>query len=152
MQSKIGEIYDGKVSGLTSFGAFVRLSNGETGMVHISEVSAGYVKEIGEHLTEGQDVRVKVIGINDNRKISLSIKQADQNYVPRSAANPREGRERNSGSAARRDRPQPDANRSSSGAMSFEDMMAKFKKDSEEKISVLKKSTDFKGGKRGGRP
>ena len=75
MQSKIGEIYDGKVTGLTNFGAFVKLSNGESGMVHISEVAAVYVKDIHGFLQEGQDVRVKVLAVNENNKISLSIKQ-----------------------------------------------------------------------------
>lgn len=147
MQSKVGEIYDGSVTGLTAFGAFVKLSNGETGMVHISEVSSSYVKEIRDHLTEGQTVRVKVIAIGDNQKISLSIKQADENYSPRPERKPREQR------PSQPPRQRAFDNRPSApeqpAAMSFEDMMAKFKKDSDEKISVLKKTTDFKGNKRG---
>ena len=152
MQTKIGEIYEGKVSGLTSFGAFVKLSNGESGMVHISEVSSAYVKEIGEYLSEGQDVRVKVIGVNDNNKISLSIKQAEAGFVPRTASPRETGRRDPRSQPPRRREPQAaaDANRSD-GAMSFEDMMAKFKKDSDEKISALKKSSDFKSSRRGGR-
>ena len=154
MQSKIGEIYEGTVSGLTGFGAFVRLENGETGMVHISEVSSSYVKEIRDHLTEGQTVRVKVIGVNENNKISLSIKQADENYQPRPERRPREPRESREPRPQTEQRPRGNERRApspaqSSGPMSFEDMMAKFKKDSDEKISVLKKSTDFKGGRRG---
>ena len=150
MQSKIGEIYTGRVSGITAFGAFVKLENGENGMVHISEVASVYVKDIRDFLSEGQEVSVKVIGASDN-KISLSVKQADPNYrkeepVPRvKRPSPNEApRRRNS--APRQSAPQE------TGPMSFEDMMAKFKKDSDEKISVLKKSSDFKGGgKRGGR-
>lgn len=150
MQSKIGEIYDGKISGLTSFGAFVRLSNGETGMVHISEVSSGFVKDIASVLSEGQDVRVKVIGVNDNQKISLSIKQAAPDYRPRTEAKPSERRTSPyapRGNAAPR---QTDGDRAFTNP-SFEDMMAKFKKDSDEKISSLKKNNDFRGGRRGGR-
>lgn len=154
MQSKIGEIYEGTVSGMTGFGAFVKLPNGETGMVHISEVSSAYVKEIRDHLSEGQTVRVKVIGVNENNKISLSIKQADENYQPRPERKPREPREPRPQTAQRPrsndSRPSPHVQ--NSGSMSFEDMMAKFKKDSDEKISVLKKSTDFKGGSRRGKP
>ena len=152
MKSKVGEIYEGRVSGLTSFGAFVRLSNGESGMVHISEVANAFVKEIGDFLSEGQDVRVKVIGINENGKISLSIKQTDSSPQPKAAAKPAE-RQDNRARAPRANGagPSRQASAASDGAMSFEDMMAKFKKDSDEKISVLKKSTDFKGGKRGGR-
>lgn len=151
MQSLVGEIYEGKVTGLTSFGAFVRMSNGETGMVHISEVASTYVKDITEHLTEGQEVKVKVLQINENNKISLSIKQA----MP-PAPKPQENQGR---------RPQSDKNRSTgrstpapvakasaapSAPMSFEDMMAKFKQESDEKMSVLKKSGDFKTGTRRG--
>lgn len=154
MQSKIGEIHEGTVTGLTGFGAFVRLDNGETGMVHISEVSSSYVKEIREHLSEGQTVRVKVIGVNENNKISLSIKQADENYQPRPERKPREPREPRPQTAQRprSSDSRPSAPAQSNGTMSFEDMMAKFKKDSDEKISVLKKSTDFKGGGRRGKP
>ena len=154
MQSKIGEIYEGKVSGLTGFGAFVRLSNGESGMVHISEVSTAYVRDISEFLKEGQDVRVKVIGINENNKISLSIKQAGNTDWQKPVAKTREPREPKANaqySPRRQQSPAKQGAASSGGAMSFEDMMAKFKKDSDEKISALKKSTDFRGGKRGGR-
>ncbi len=135
MQSKVGEIYDGKVTGLTSFGAFVKLSNGETGMVHISEVAYAYVKEISAFLAEGQDVRVKVINIGDNNKISLSIKQAEDK--PKEVGRPRPAAPRRS------DPPRENARQQSpGGSMSFEDMMAKFKADSEEKMSALKRSSD----------
>ena len=76
MQVKIGDIVEGKVTGLTNFGAFVKLTTGEVGMVHISEVASAYVKDIKDHLSEGQDIKVKVLAVGDNGKISLSIKQA----------------------------------------------------------------------------
>ncbi len=135
MQSKVGEIYDGKVTGLTSFGAFVKLSNGETGMVHISEVAYAYVKDISTYLTEGQDVRVKVINIGDNNKISLSIKQAEDK--PKEVGRPRTAAPRRSDSPRESAKPQAEV-----GPMSFEDMMAKFKAESEEKMSALKRSSD----------
>ncbi len=151
MQSKIGEIYDGKVTGLTNFGAFVKLSNGESGMVHISEVAAVYVKDIHEFLQEGQDVRVKVLAVNENNKISLSIKQTQaapikttQKPVPEGAFKKR---------PARPSGP-PDFSKKktvSDGPMSFEDMMSKFKADSEEKMSDLKRFTDSSRGSRRGR-
>lgn len=151
MQSLVGEIYEGKVTGLTTFGAFVKMSNGETGMVHISEVAAVYVKDINEHLAEGQDVKVKVLAINENNKISLSIKQA-------SPPAPRQNEQQN---RKPQQYSQRNANKvpASSGSkapvqsaapMSFEDMMAKFKQESDEKMSVLKKSGDFKTGTRRG--
>ena len=136
MQSKTGEIYEGKVTGLTSFGAFVKLSNGETGMVHISEVAYTYVKDITEHLSEGQEVRVKVISVNDN-KISLSVKQAEDK--PKETQKPRTAPKRRFEALKENARPQPAA---ASAPMSFEDMMAKFKSDSEEKLSDLRRSAD----------
>lgn len=154
MQSLIGEIYEGKVTGLTSFGAFVKMSNGETGMVHISEVAATYVKDIAEFLKEGQEVKVKVLAVNDNNKISLSIKQAAPAPVP---SNENQGKR----PAQSSDFQKKNNNRNYSQApakpasqsnapLSFEDMMAKFKQESDEKISVLKKSGDFKTGTRRG--
>ena len=150
MQSKIGEIYEGKVSGLTSFGAFVRLTNGESGMVHISEVSFSYVKDIASVLEEGQDVRVKVIGVNENGKISLSIKQASEGFRPKPAPKAPQPRP-DHGAPRRAPSFRSGAPEEKSGNPSFEDMMAKFKKDSDEKISSLKKNSDFRGGRRGGR-
>ena len=76
MQIDIGSVYDGIVTGLTKFGAFVKLEDGTTGMVHISEVSNEYVNDISEHLAEGDKVKVKVIEINEKGKASLSIKKA----------------------------------------------------------------------------
>lgn len=152
MQSLIGEIYEGKVTGLTSFGAFVKMSNGETGMVHISEVAATYVKDINEFLTEGQDVKVKVLAVNENNKISLSIKQAAPAPAPANEnQNKRTGQSSNYQKNNRNSQNAPQKPQQQSNApMSFEDMMAKFKQESDEKISVLKKSGDFKTGTRRG--
>ncbi len=154
MQSLIGEIYEGKVTGLTSFGAFVRMSNGESGMVHISEVAATYVNDITEFLSEGQDVKVKVLAINENNKISLSIKQAlpapeKTRETPRKNSQQSGFSKNNSqrGFSGRDSKPQQ---QQAAAPMSFEDMMAKFKQESDEKISVLKKSGDFKTGTRRG--
>lgn len=153
MQSLVGEIYEGKVTGLTTFGAFVKMSNGETGMVHISEVASVYVKDINEHLTEGQDVKVKVLAINENNKISLSIKQASP-PAPRQQEAQQRKPQQNSFSQRNSSRaPSQAVNKAPSQAsapMSFEDMMAKFKQESDEKMSVLKKSGDFKTGTRRG--
>lgn len=153
MQSLVGEIYEGKVTGLTTFGAFVKMSNGETGMVHISEVASVYVKDINEHLTEGQEVKVKVLAINENNKISLSIKQAAPS--PAKSTEQSNGRNRQGTYASKNSnkgnfRESPKAASASNTPMSFEDMMAKFKQESDEKISVLKRSGDFKTGSRRG--
>ena len=85
---EVGAIFEGKVTGITKFGAFVDLGNGKTGMVHISEVAPVFVKEIRDFVTEGQTVKVKVIGISDEGRINLSIKRAleppKQESAPRS--------------------------------------------------------------------
>lgn len=76
MQHEVGKIVEGKVTGITKFGAFVELEGGAVGMVHISEVSQTYVNDISEHLKDQQKVTVKILSVNDDGKISLSIKKA----------------------------------------------------------------------------
>lgn len=147
MQIEIGSVYDGTVTGLTNFGAFVKLEDGTTGMVHISEVAAEYVSDISQHLSKGDSVKVKVIDINDKGKISLSIKKAlpePEKPKPR----PRTGGGNRGGGWKGMPAEEP------AGANSFEDMMARFKAQSDEKMSDLKRSTDKRGGgynRRGGK-
>ena len=146
MQLEVGSILEGKVTGITKFGAFVELPDKKTGMVHISEVASTYVKEISEHVTEGQMVKVKVLAISDEGKISLSIKKA-QPPAPRQTA-PRRP-------AAFNGRPGDVEWQSSSAPRSgdsFEDMMSRFKAASDEKISDLKRSMDNKHGGFGRKP
>ena len=81
MQPAVGEIYEGKVAKIMGFGAFVALPDGQTGLVHISEVANTYVNEITDHLTEGQTVKVKVIRIGDDGKINLSVKKAEEHVT-----------------------------------------------------------------------
>ena len=138
---EIGAIVEGKVTGLTAFGAFVSLPDGKSGMVHISEVSNSFVKDIKEFLKEGQDVKVKVVNITDEGKISLSIKKADETpkeYTPRPKRN---DRPRNNNNVW-----QGQPKQQNDSAMSFEDMMARFKQVSDEKMTDLKRSTDSKHG------
>ena len=86
---EVGQILDGKVTTLTDFGAFIELADGETGMVHISEVADTFVKNIGEFLSVGQQVKVKVLEIGEKGKIGLSIKQAG---APEKAEKPKKPR------------------------------------------------------------
>ncbi len=98
MQVEIGEILEGKVTGITKFGAFVELEEGKTGMVHISEVSNSYVEDINQFLKEGDVVKVKVINISEDGKISLSIKKTQPKPVrPQGEGRPNGGRERREG-------------------------------------------------------
>ena len=76
MELTVGAVLEGKVKSITNFGAFVSLPENKTGMVHISEVANAYVSDIRQHLTEGQDVKVMVIG-TENGKINLSIKRLE---------------------------------------------------------------------------
>ena len=142
MQIDIGSVHEGTVTGLTKFGAFVKLENGASGMVHISEVSNDFVKEISDHLAEGDKVKVKVIEINEKGKISLSIKKALPK--PEKPKAPKPKKENNS-NCGWKGAPQQET----SAPMSFEDMMAKFKAQSEDKMSDLKRSSDKRGGNTG---
>ena len=94
MQLEVGKIYEGKVTGITKFGAFVELDKDTTGMVHISEVANTFVNEIKDHLTEGQTVKVKVLNLGDDGKISLSIVsvEACHRRKPTVSQGSREGR------------------------------------------------------------
>lgn len=85
MEFGVGLILEGKVTGITKFGAFVSLPEGKSGLVHISEIAYSYVNDVSEHLSEGQEVKVKVIGIDESGRINLSIKKA-MDPPPRPAA------------------------------------------------------------------
>ncbi len=133
MQLAVGNIVEGKVTGITKFGAFVELPGGKTGMVHISEIAPTYVNEIRDHVTENQVVKVKVLNITEEGKISLSIKRAMDRPAPAAR--------RSSAGPARLDRPdQYDWNsKKKNENLSFEDMLSKFKQTSDDKMSDLKK-------------
>ena len=142
MQLAVGNVVEGKVTGITNFGAFVELEDGKTGMVHISEVASSFVKDIHEHLKEGQTVKVKVLSVGEDGKISLSIKRAEEPKREPSSRPPRSTGNNNNRFDFR--------NKVSNEPMSFEDMMNNFKKASDEKMSDLKRSMDAK--QRGGYP
>ena len=137
MQFEIGTIVDGKVVSVKKFGAFVELPDGTSGMVHISEVSNQYIEDIETHLQTGQEVKVKILSVNPEGKIALSIKKA----LPEGTAMPK-----------REHKPktwQPRATVPQS-EMTFEEMMGKFKQHSEEKMSDIKRSTEARRGGGGG--
>ncbi len=140
-QLEIGKIYEGKVKEITQYGAFIDINGGGTGMVHISEISNTFVKGIRDHLTENQEVRVKVIGINEAGKVSLSIKRAMEN--PESQQKLR----RNDSHRSRRTVWEP-KKQTPMSELSFEDMLSRFKQNSEERMCDLKRSTDRKNGTR----
>ena len=148
-QLEIGKIYNGKVKGITQYGAFVDIDGGGTGMVHISEIANTFVNEIRDHLTENQEVKVKVIGVNEAGKVSLSIKKAVENDQA-APATPRQHQKRAGDGGQNRSRAnvwEPKKQQPVS-EMSFEDMMSRFKQTSEERQCDLKRSTDRKNGTR----
>ncbi len=151
MSLEVGTIIEGKVTGITKFGAFVDLEEGKTGMVHISEVAPTFVNDIKDFLTEGQTVKVKILSISEDGKISLSIKKAMPQQRRSSG-----GQGRPQGPRAQTSRPgsyewQPPKKPESS---SFEDMLSKFKQASDEKMSDLKRMESKRGGysRRGNTP
>lgn len=126
MTLQIGSILEGKVVNITNFGAFVEL-DGRTGLVHISEISNAYIKDIKKHLKEQDKVKVKVIGIDDNGRMSLSIRQVPADKVSQKPVEIDWDKEKKKGPS-----------------LSFEDMMSKFSKESEEKMQDLKRGQDSK--------
>lgn len=139
MPLDVGSIVTGKIKSIAPFGAFVEMEGGVTGLVHISEVDSNYVKDINEHLTVGQEVKVKILSVDEKNKINLSIKKAvTPEQKPQSKPNPVRG------GGETWTKPNP-------GPMNFEDMLSKFKQESDEKIQKLDltKKTSRRGG--GGR-
>jgi S1 RNA binding domain protein len=134
MAIEVGSKMEGKVTGITHFGAFVDLAGGVTGLVHISEIADSYVKDVHDHLKINDIVTVKVINVDKDGKIGLSIRQA-VDKPPEQQRGPRGNRPFKPGGSR----------------ASFEDKMSRFLRDSEERISSLKKSTESKRGGRGGR-
>lgn len=133
MLVEVGNIVDGRVAGITNFGAFIQLPGGKTGLVHISEIAEEYVKDIKNHLKENQEVKVKILSM-DNGKISLSIKRAiSQDTAPKASKQPVE----------------VDWGKNKCEGMTFEERLAKYLKDSDEKMHDLKKSFESKRGSGG---
>ncbi len=131
MQVVVGDIVEGKVTGITNFGVFVDIGEGKSGMVHISEVAQTYVSQISDFVKQGDTVKAKVLSVSEDGKISLSMKKAEE-------PKPREKRQ-----------PRPKADNKpdmsyvwtakKSESASFEDMLSKFKQTSDEKFSDLKR-------------
>ena len=140
MQPEVGKIYEGKVTGITKFGAFVELEPGTTGMVHISEVANTFVNEIKDHLTEGQQVKVKVLGISEEGKISLSIKKA----LPPPPKKEFKGRSDNRSSDRKPRADKAVSKEPQTPESAFEEMMSRFKASSDERMGDIKKNIDNK--------
>ena len=157
MELTVGEVLEGKVTGIAKFGAFVALDGGRSGLVHISDVANTYVSDVNEYLKVGQTVKVKIIGINEDGKISLSMKKADENAQQQRPPRRRDenGRPPRQNNYHRREASAPVQSparpgdyewRARENSGSFEDMMSRFKQMSDEKISDLKRAENKRGG------
>ncbi|MEY8662967.1 S1 domain-containing RNA-binding protein [Ligilactobacillus faecis] len=159
MSIEVGEKVNGKVSGITNFGAFVDLGDKKTGLVHISEVSNNYVKDIHDVLTVGDEVKVKVLSVENDGKISLSIRKAtdmkrfDQNKKTSDEKKHFEGdrRERGSKNSSASKNRNFTAHRTENKKKDFDSLLAGFLKESDERLTSLKRNTEGKRGGRGGR-
>ncbi|WP_180530026.1 S1 domain-containing RNA-binding protein [Staphylococcus haemolyticus] len=132
MSIEVGNKLKGKVTGIKKFGAFVELPEGKSGLVHISEVADNYVENVEDYLSVGDEVEVKVLSIADDGKISLSIKKAKDR--PR--------------------RPQHKSNHNRSPQQKgedFEKKLSNFLKDSEDKLTSIKRQTESRRGGKGSR-
>lgn len=150
MELTVGAVLEGKVKSITNFGAFVALPENKTGMVHISEVANAYVSDIRQHLTEGQDVKVVVIG-NENGKINLSIKRLEPK-PQREGGRPdyrsggaRHDSPRQSPSQSRPPRTAPLPNAAPKTAdQLFEEKLKAFMSESDSKISSIKQYSEHR--------
>ncbi|WP_122627353.1 S1 domain-containing RNA-binding protein [Lucifera butyrica] len=132
MSIEVGSVVEGVVTGITNFGAFVELPGGKAGLIHISEVADVYVRDVKDFLKEQDRVKVKVLSIDERGKIGLSIKQLQTSVPKKTHAN---------------DNRRPNR---MNNTLSFEDKLSKFLKDSDERLTDLKKNTESKRGGRGG--
>ena len=136
MSIEVGSVVEGIITGITNFGAFVELPENKVGLIHISEVSDVYVRDVREFLKERDKVKVKVLSIDERGKIGLSIKQLKP-PTPKPPPRPAVSAEH---------RP---AARFVAPTVTFEDKISRFLKDSDDRLTDLKKNTESKRGGRG---
>lgn len=179
MAIEVGTKVTGKVSGITNFGAFVNLGNNQTGLVHISEVSDGFVKDIHDVLSVGDEVTVKVLSVGNDGKIGLSIRKAVDHpqgeHSHNDHHNAHQGGNHQGNNHGHSDRNEHQSNgnhrersnnfhsRGGNGGgrfqsrqhenkkQDFDSLMSGFLKDSEDRLATLKRNTEGKRGGRGGR-
>ena len=131
MPVSVGEIVEGVVTDIMPYGVFVKLNEGKSGLVHISEVSNEYVEDINQILKKGNTVKVKVLSVEDTGKIALSIKKA----LPREERKPRNNQKE-----------REKEKKVDEGPLTLDDMLSKFLKDSDERQLDLKRSMESKRG------
>ena len=156
MSLSVGNIVNGKVTGITNFGAFVETEDGSRGMIHISEISRSYVESIKSVLKVGQAVTAKVISISDDGKIALSMKQLEPAPDGKKSAQRKPKPDKPAPKPRKKYEPAPAVTspgnyqwESSGPGATFEDMMSRFKRTSEDKMSDLKRGESRGYSRRG---
>ncbi|SJZ64644.1 S1 RNA binding domain protein [Pilibacter termitis] len=148
MSVEAGQKLQGKVTGITNFGAFIDLGKGKSGLVHISQVSNNFIENVNEVLNVGDEVKVKVLSISDAGKISLSIKQAEE--VPTKKQLP--AKEKREPRKFERSREKKNVSKQNfDNKQDFDSLMNSFLKTSDERLASLRRNTEGKRGGRGGR-
>ena len=133
MALDVGSIVEGKITGITKFGAFVALPEGKSGLVHISEIANTFVSDVHEHVQMGQAVRVRVLSISEEGKINLSLKRAQEEAPARP---PRESRPRPAPSRPAAEAPAARTTADGpSNNLEFEDRLKKFMQESDSRIA-----------------
>ena len=135
MELTVGAVLEGKVKSITNFGAFISLPENKTGLVHISEVANTYVSDVRAHLTEGQDVKVVVLGVEAG-KVNLSIKRLEQNGEARALR-------RDSATRPAHATPTPPAAPKTADQL-FEEKLKQFMSESDSKISSIRQYSDHR--------
>jgi S1 RNA binding domain protein len=159
MQPELGATLEGKVTGITKFGAFVTMPDGKSGLVHISEIANAYVNDVNDYLQMGQEVKVKVVGVTPEGKINLSIKKAidappREHRETRDTRRPQQNRERQDRPSAPSPRPnygqQPQQGQvyGQSNNKSFEDKLKQFMQESDSRISGNRLYAEKKSSRR----
>lgn len=150
MQLDVGAIVEGKVTGTTKFGAFVEIEKGVNGLIHISEISDSYVTDVSDFLEKGDLIKAKVLS-TDNGKISLSLKAAGP-VSPKNKSNQKKSdsnmadSNNNNDNVKSKEPPKVYRPFKKEEPLSFEEMLSRFKKTSEEKMSDIKRNIDNKRG------
>ena len=147
MDWQVGEILEGKVSGITKFGAFVALPGGKSGLVHISEVANAFVSDVSEHVQVGQAVKVKLLSVTPEGKINLSIKRALPEQPTRPDTRSKRPEQPSSSSVPRNAGFVPPA-AETSGNQDFEDRLKKFMQESDSRIADSRMYAEHKQRRR----
>lgn len=149
MQLQVGMVIEGKVTGITKFGAFVALPEGKSGLVHISEIANTFVNDVHDYVQDGQTVKVKIIGIGDDGKINLSIKKADD-HAPQQRQDQRPPRPASAAQPRQYGGPRQAVPRANgpTGDVSFEDKLKQFMQESDSRMADNKMYSDHRTSRR----